>query len=95
MTPAEIVTVMRDRSPLEVRDDLAEPVEGSNGGGLRRVRQDQKKLLAAIAAEFVDPADVGEHRDRECSESFVAGRMTECVVYFLEPVEIYKRTEQG
>ena len=61
----------------------------------RRIGQHQQEFLAAVAAEPVDAADVGEHGDGEGPQHFVAGRMAIGVVDALEPVEIDQRIEDA
>ena len=59
------------------------------------VGQHQQEFLAAVAAELVDAADVGEHGDGECPQHLVAGRVAIGVVDALEPVEIDQRDRAG
>ena len=61
----------------------------------RRVGKHQQEFLAAVAAEPVDAADVGEHGDGECPQHLVAGRVAIGVVDALEPVEIDQRDRAG
>src|ERR1700722_3429638 len=86
---------LRERTPVEIGDDRAEPLEGACRLVIRRVGKQQQEFFAAIATETVDVADVGEHGDRECPEHLVAGGMAISVVDALEPVEIDQRDRKG
>src|SRR5882757_1448233 len=55
----------RERAPVEVGDDRAQPVEGVRGLLVGRIGKHQQKFLAAVTAELVDGADVREYRDGE------------------------------
>ena len=96
-TPAEIVTRMPGENALQSRSAMidAQPVEHARGAVVGRVGQHQQEFLAAVAAEPVDAADVGEHGDGECPQHFVAGRMAVGVVDALEPVEVDQRDRAG
>jgi hypothetical protein len=78
----------RDRQPVEVGNHQAQSLQRPHGLIHRGVRQDKQKFLAAIAADFVDRPDVGEHGDGEGSQYLVADRMTKPVIDPLERVEI-------
>src|SRR3984885_14557785 len=85
----------RERTPVEIGDDGAEPVEDARRVVIRRIGEQQQEFFAAITAETVDVADVGEHGDGEGPEHLVAGGMAVGVVDALEPVEIDQRDRKG
>src|SRR6185437_5274565 len=85
----------RECAPVELSDDGAEAVEDAEGRILGSIGQHQQKLLAAITAELVDGADVGEHGDGEGAQHLVSGRMAVGIVDALEKVEIDQRNRAG
>ena len=96
-TPADIVTFMPGENALQSRSAIIARSRSSARTALVGVHvgQHQQEFLAAIAAEPVDAADVGEHGDRECPQHLVAGRMAVGVVDALEPVEVDQRDGAG
>src|ERR1700737_4764459 len=85
----------RERAPVEIGDDRAQPVEGARGYVVGRIGKHQQEFFAAVTAELVDGADVREYGDGEGPENFVPGGMTVGVVDALEPVEIDQRDRTG
>ena len=96
-TPAEIVTLMSGENALQSSSAMIARSRSSARTALSvaHVGQHQQEFLAAIAAEPVDAADVGEHGDGEGPQHLVAGRVAKGVVDALEPVEVDQRDRAG
>ena len=86
--------VGRERAPVEIGDDRAQPVERAHGFVIGRIGKHQQEFLATVAAKPVDVADVCEHGNGECPEYFVADGVAIMVVDALEPVEIDQRSRR-
>src|SRR5216684_5400647 len=70
----------RERAPIEIGDDRAQPVKNARGDVIWRVGKHQQEFLAAVTAEPVGVADVRKHGDGECPEHLVTGGMAVGVV---------------